>query len=329
MDNATEYNHKINCLLSDSSVYTKLSQKSNPITKITSDVNKYVWNLFKNQKISKAEYHFLHCSKGVIPRFYGLPKIHKVSVPFRRPIVSFINSPTYNLSKFLSRLSSSLSVNRYSVRNSIEFIVNYVQIFTISENEILVSFDVVSLFTSVPVDKALGLVLDLSSDESLASCSSFDIPDIIIGLEHCFSSTVFSYKHSFFKQIYGTPMGPCISPIIAFIYMEHIEHTAITTFHILPSLWMRYVDGTFCVLNKDHIYDFHVHLNSICSHIHLTIEKEHNFFLPFLDVLVKRNSGNGSIFTHSLFSTTIYRKPTHTTDIFTTRHITSNIRSSL
>ena len=78
-------------------------------------------NLFKNQKISKAEYHFLHCSKGVIPRFYGLPKIHKVSVPLR-PIVSFINLPTYNLSKFLSRILSSLSVNRYSVRNSKELL---------------------------------------------------------------------------------------------------------------------------------------------------------------------------------------------------------------
>ena len=109
-------------------------------------------------------------------------------------------------------------------------------------------------------------------------------------------------------------MGPSISSIIAFIFMEHIEHTAITTFHTLPSLWMRYVDDTFCILNKDHIYDFHVglHLNSICSHIHLTIEKEHNFSLPFLDVLVKRNSRNDSIFNNSLFSTTIYRKPPHT-----------------
>ena len=61
--NATEYNDKINCLLSDSSVYNKI------VKKIKSDVNKYVWNLFKNQKITKAEYHFLHCSKGVISFF--------------------------------------------------------------------------------------------------------------------------------------------------------------------------------------------------------------------------------------------------------------------
>ena len=198
--NAIEYNDKINCLQSDSSVYSKLSKKSNPITKITYDVNKYVWNPFKNQKITKAEYHFLHCSKGVIPRFYALPKVHKVFVPFH-PIASFINSPTYNLSKFLSRILSSLLVNRYSVRNS-EVFVDYVRNFTLSENEIFVSFDVVCLFTSVPVDKALDLVLDLlSSDESLASCTFLDISDITIGLEHFFfiqlylpTKTVFSNK---------------------------------------------------------------------------------------------------------------------------------------
>ena len=56
--NATEYNDKINCLLSDSSIYCKLSKKSNPITKITSDVNKYVWNLFKTKRIVKPNIIF-------------------------------------------------------------------------------------------------------------------------------------------------------------------------------------------------------------------------------------------------------------------------------
>ena len=76
-----------------------------------------------------------------------------------------------------------------------------VKIFTTSEKEILVFFDMLSLFTSVLVDKALGLVLDLlSSDESLASRTSLAIPDITISLELCFSSTVFFYKNSFFYK---------------------------------------------------------------------------------------------------------------------------------
>ena len=153
---------------------------------------------FQKKKISKAKNHFLHYSKGLIPRFCELPKIHKVSVPIW-PIVSVINSLTYNLSKFLSRILSSLLVNRYRVRISKEF-VDYVQNFTISDNEVLVSFDGVSLFTSAPMDKALGLVLDLlSSNESLASRTSLDIQDITIGLEHFFFFHCISLQKRFFK----------------------------------------------------------------------------------------------------------------------------------
>ena len=48
-------------------------------------------------------------------------------------------------------------------------------------------------------------------------------------------------------------------------------------------------------------------------HIQFTIEKEHNFSLRFLDVLVKCSSRNGNTTAHSFLSTTtIYRKPTHT-----------------
>ena len=74
---------------------------------------------------------------------------------------------------------------RYSVHNFREF-VDF-QKFTISENEILVSFGVVSLFTSVFMDMVLKLVLELLvSVESLFLLTSLDISDITIGLKHCF-----------------------------------------------------------------------------------------------------------------------------------------------
>ena len=183
----------------------------------------------------------------------------------------------------------------------------------------------ISLFASVPVDKALGLVSDFrSSNEPLSSRTSLDVPDIRIGLEHCFSC-----KNFFFKQIYGTAMGSCISPIIASIYTEHNEHTAITAFHTPPSLWLRYVDDTFCILNKDHINNCHSHLNSICSHIHFTVEMDtivlFRFLMLWLNAIVTMIVSLVTAFYQPQFT----ESPLTQTDIFTIRHITPIIRSSL
>ena len=123
-------------------------------------------------------------------------KIHKSAVPLH-PIVSCINSPAYNVSKFLSRILSGLVKNNYNVCNSREF-VEYVKNCHVQENEIFVSFDVVSLFTSVPMDKAFNLVLELlSSDDVLPSRTPLSISDIEQGLKICLDSTIFSYKDSF------------------------------------------------------------------------------------------------------------------------------------
>ena len=143
---------KVNAMLTNECTYVKLPSRPNPINQISATVNQYVWNLHQHQQTNQKCYYYLHYSNAVSPRFYGLPKIHKSAVPLR-PIVSFVNSPAYNLSKFLSRILSGLVKNNYSVRNSWEF-VEYVKNCHVQKNEIFVSFDVVSLFTSVPVDKA-------------------------------------------------------------------------------------------------------------------------------------------------------------------------------
>jgi len=150
----------------------------------------------------------------------------------------------------------------------------------------------------------------ISSDDSLPSRTSLVISDLKHGLELCFNSTISSFKNSLYKRTFGTTMISCISPIIANIYMEHIEHKAITTFHSSPSPWPRYVDDTFCILDKEHITDFYKQLNSICSHIQFTMEIEHNS--SFLDVLVTRDSRKENTATHNTtLSTMVYKKTTH------------------
>jgi len=59
----------------------------------------------------------------VLPRLYGLPKLHEESVPIR-PVVSFINAPTYNLCGFIDSWFKSFTKfqPRYSVKNTVDLV---------------------------------------------------------------------------------------------------------------------------------------------------------------------------------------------------------------
>ena len=144
-----------------------------------------------------------------------------------------------------------------------------------------------SLFTSAPTDPALDLVLQLlANDNTLHDCTTLDISDIKVGLEICFNATIFTFDHTNYRQMFGFLIGSCISPVLSNVFMEHVEQLAISIFPTLPILWCRYVDDTFCMLDKSQTETFHQHLNSVCKHIQLTKEEEFEFSLPFLDVIV-------------------------------------------
>ena len=91
-------------------------------------------------------YYHLHSSTSQVPCLYGLPKVHKQDVPLQS-IISFVSSPTYQLSKFLtSLLSLIVGLSDHHVRNSQHF-TQFVTTQKLRDTEVLMSFAVVSLFT--------------------------------------------------------------------------------------------------------------------------------------------------------------------------------------
>ena len=98
---------------------------------------------------------------------YGLPKIHKPNVPLR-PILSSIGTAGYALSKFFVPLLKPLTFNQYTVKDSFSFVEEITSIANINSYNTMVSFDVQSLFTNIPLVETINIAADkYSSQESL------------------------------------------------------------------------------------------------------------------------------------------------------------------
>ena len=83
------------------------------------------------------------------------------------PIVSNINTATYNLAKFLSKLLASLCESEYTVKNT-KTSVDNIKKENIQNSNNIVSFGVESLFTSVPLNKTINIILKRIYDNAEA-----------------------------------------------------------------------------------------------------------------------------------------------------------------
>ena len=163
-----------------------------------------------------------------------------------------------------------------------------------------------ALFTSVPVQSAIQIVKQrLQQDITLPQRTSMSIAQITSPLEFCLTNTYFLFQGKYYEQVQGAAIGSPISPLIANIFMEEFEVKAPSSIPHPPSLWLRFVDDTFVINRAEHNQDLLHHINNQDPHIQFTVEPTQQGSLPFLDTLVTIEPDN-------TFSTTVYRKPTHT-----------------
>ena len=264
--------------------------KRNPTDKIITKTR----DLIKKSNIPEDLHWKLFARASRTPTLYGLPKIHKVDIPLR-PIVSAIGSPTYYLAKHLAnKLQEHTGKTDSFVKDSYHFI-ELLESQTVTASDMLVSFDVESLFTNVPLEDTMTLIGELYPD------------DITALFRHCLTSSYFSYQERIYEQKEGVAMGSPLSPVVANFFMESFETTALDTAVLKPTCWFRYVDDTFVIWphGREQLDTFLSHLNSLHKMIRFTMEIEENNFLAFLDVKVMR-------YRDGTLGHSVYRKPTHT-----------------
>ena len=220
-----------------------------------------------------------------------------------RPVISNIGTATYELSKYLAELLKPLTKSDYSIDSTKDF-VGKIRSRRIPEDHELISFDVVSLFTSVPLDYTIELILDKIYKEKLIK-TKLKRGEMKKLLQICTKEMHFSFNGVIYRQVNGVAMGSPLGPVLANVFMVQLEKTLVPQLDETVALWYREVDDTFPFIRKGQVDNVLRKLNSFHESIKFTYEREEEGSIAFLDVkVIKKSDGT--------FDTDIHRKQTDT-----------------
>jgi hypothetical protein len=242
-----------------------------------------------------------------LPRFYIIPKLHKITETnlfVGRPIVSQVDSPTSRASQLLSDfLVTVIGMNHeWILQDTLNFIQDLDRLQVPQDRETwLVSFDVVSLYPSMDRSRVREAVSKAVA-KHIAKQETED-PHINYGYTERFVQELlaivldfgyFLYPNSkgvdLYKQKTGAAMGvkcipPCANLFMAEIMVPFIErHRSSLQF----LLYLKgFVDDSFGVFvgSKKGLDDLFQEMNSLEQGIQFTYEASHTE-VAFLDLLV-------------------------------------------
>jgi len=154
----------------------------------------------------------------------------------------------------------------------------------VSDSDVLVSLDVVSLFTNVPLDLAMNSVSGRWTH--IQKNTRITREEFLLAVKFILTSTYFVFNKIIYKQTYGTPMGSPLSPIIADLVMQDLETNCLNRINCQLTFYYRYVDDIVMAAPSDKIDAIFNTFNDYHDRLKFTIERERDRSISFLDLLL-------------------------------------------
>ena len=304
--NKSDYIQKAIKLLGSAEHYKTLTM--DPTNNIRSEVSSYVDHLYHKGHVSKQLGEFLQPPiKPRTPLFYGLPKIHKPDIPLR-PIVSANESPTENISAFVDHICQPLMKALPSyIRDTKDFLRKVLNIRQLPPGAILVTADVVSLYTNIPHEEGIAALLKHMDDKRhLLPPDSPPKHCISMLMEFILRNNCFQFDKNFYQQILGTAMGSKCAPPYSCIFMGEFENNLILPLSELIRFWKRFIDDIFFIFlgNEEELEKLMMDMNNLHPSIKFNF-KFSKTSIDFLDTTIYINN-------EGLLCSTLYTKPTDT-----------------
>ncbi|XP_062826329.1 uncharacterized protein LOC134296130 [Anolis carolinensis] len=251
--------------------------------------------------ISEDVYKFLHTPWPRIPVLYTLPKIHKNIRPVPgRPIVSGSGSVLEPLAKFVDHYLQPFVKQTSSYVRDTKHFINIIESLVIPTDAVLMSVDVISLYTNIPLEEARYIcesTLNRRPNHHPPTFFLLDLLDIIL------EKNYFKFDEKYYFQIQGVAMGSPVAPAIANLFMDNLENETILNHTKNPVAdgiikYCRFIDDIFIIVNS---HQEAVTLLSWINTIHLKIKFTGNISstsLIFLDVVVTKENDRLKVSNH-------------------------------
>ena len=178
------------------------------ILKIEKELNKELLAMNKRDEISDNLYSKMRSTGGQPARLYGLAKV--------RPVLSLPGSSYENLNKMLAKFfdnidGANIETNTKEAREKIENIA-------LDPDETIISLDVKSLYTNVPLKEAIKIALQkLYSQESPPEIQRATMKRL---LNMAISKVYFKCNDSWYVQVDGLAMGASLAVILANLWLK-------------------------------------------------------------------------------------------------------------
>ena len=186
------------------------------VLKIERDINKELLAMRKKDETSESLYTRMRSTGGQPARLYGLAKVHKVNTPLR-PVLSLPGSSYYNLNKVLAEFfekieGANIETNSLDAREILEST-------NLEPNENLISLDVKSLYTNVPLKEAIDIALrklyEQDEPPSIARKTMKRLLNMAVSQVH------FKCNETWCVQKDGLAMGASLAVILANLWLRN------------------------------------------------------------------------------------------------------------
>ena len=298
-----DYKQSMQHLFADRTKFRILEE--DPTNKRFATLQDYIRKLKKRGEITEADYKMMYPKNAKIGRAHGSAKVHKEfeRIPPLRPIVDTIGSTHYGVGKFITSLLNPLTQNEYHLKDSFDAAekIKNIPDHLYDEGYKLVSFDVKSLFTNVPLNKTIQVILDrvYNKKQITTTLKKRTLKKLI--LDTC-SKTAFSFGGTIYEQKDGVSMGASLGPVLANIIMTELERVVVD--RLIQSgtikFYARYVDDTLLLVKPEDVNGILQEFNEFHRNLEFTVDKFENCVPHFLDLEIHRDG------------LSIFRKDTHT-----------------